>query len=67
MQPQTSSHNIKMYVLTIIPIVISILGLLSASAKLPFDVMGIIGCLTLIEHALNGNTSDNPPLSAPVE
>ena len=47
-----------MYALTIIPIIISVLGILSASYKLPFDVMGIVSALTLIEHTLNGNTSE---------
>ncbi len=53
-----TTHNIKMYALAIIPIFISVLGLISASYKLPFDVMGVVGVLTLIEHALNGNTSE---------
>lgn len=55
----TNAHNLKMYILTAIPIIISVLGMVSASYKLPFDAMAVVGILTMIEHAFNGNTSSN--------
>ena len=67
-QSQIILHNVKMYALIVIPIILTIIGSIHGGMTSADWIALIIATLIGIEHTLNGNTTSNTPIpTAPTQ